>query len=219
MENLLQLILKYGLNKEEAMAWRLALIFLEELRKYFPEYKMKRVSGGDPRKKEVWKYCRKLLNDTSGKVKLEDYRNYIKAQFTILKSGIEEPYIHPNCLVGVGAWKRWMVWKKYFDNLKVVHVGTTDYTKDICQGLAETHYAITLRLGKVTKERISEALKSKLLLRLSSLKVISPYFLVLSPTVKESGADLSNIGVDEKLYRDRVTKEAEDYYKKLFGDV
>src|SRR5581483_2859600 len=114
--NDLALIVQYKLSKKETFAFQLALFYVETVRKYFPKFSIS-FNHGDPRKKELWKYCHKLITDVD--LNPEDYYNYIEAQISILKNSSKQPFINPNCLIGETAWRRWMVWKKYFNHTKV----------------------------------------------------------------------------------------------------
>ncbi len=221
----LQLVLEYQMTKTEAFAYGLALLYIETAKKYFPDYKHYNFTKGDPRKKELFKYCWKLLHETEGKLQPEDYRYYIQAQMAVMKNirkGDGHPYIHPNCLVGEGAWRRWKLWKKYFDNTKsVIQEEDKDELKVVKQALAETHYALTARLGEITKESLTEALESKFLFRLVMLNVVSPYFIVLSPVVQDhvqkKGLNLKDYGIDQEVWKNRLGSEAEEAYKQLYA--
>jgi hypothetical protein len=223
LKNLLQLVLQYGLTKEEAFAWNLSIVYLELVKQYFPELRQYRVGLGDPRKKEIWRYCWKLYQETKGKLKKEEYRYYIQAQLAIFKKFKEDqPYIHPSRLTGPKAWARWMVWKKYFDALKTLHPAPkTDCVKETKLRLAETYYALRLRIGDLNKENLIKSMETGLLFRLVSLKVISPHFLIFSPTVQEfiktNNIDLKKYGFDPELFK--VTEELEKFYNVMFTQI
>lgn len=218
------------MSRQEAFVWNLVIIYRQLLTKYFPEYKLPRIGDGDPRKKEVFKYFWKLVNDTKDKLRPDEYRLYIQAQLSILKnvkrSDGEMPYIAPNRMVGDRAWARWCVWKKYFDNTKVVldpEKPKMDFTREAMASLSETHYALILRLGDVSKEALTTALKSKMLFRMAMLKVVSPYFMVMSPIVtayaEQNGIDMKSFGIDRDLYYSRINDEVRSFYKRLFKEV
>jgi hypothetical protein len=184
-----ELILQYKMNKEEALALRLADIYITLSRKYFPDYKHATLpKKGDPRKCILFKYCWKMMTDTEGKLKPTEYRNYIQAQMSILKNiRVKEghPYIDPNCLVGDKAWGRWAVWHKYFTEVKKtaevkVEALQADFSKEIKQALDDTHYALTVRLGELTKEKVLAEMPT--ILRWVRMNVVSPFFIALSPT-------------------------------------
>lgn len=224
----LQLVLEYKMTKLESYAFGLALLYIETAEKYFPDYKHYNFAKGDPRKKQLFKYCWKLLNETEGKIAPEDYRYYIQAQMSVLKNirkGDAHPYINPNCLVGEAAWRRWMLWKRYFDHTKTItnESEVSSDIKEIKQKLAETHYALTIRLGKITKQTLTEVMENKLLFRLVMMNVVSPYFIIISPLVQEfvtkNNVDLKSYGIDKNLWMKRIDKEAEETYKKLFTDL
>ena len=115
-------IITYNLKPLEAIAYKIALLWLEVSRKELPNYRFGRdgVGGGDPRKSHLFKICHKLVNDTNGRIELHDYRLYIAAQIQTLKE-ISDGKIHaligPECLVGERAWNRWIMWKEKLDFL------------------------------------------------------------------------------------------------------
>ncbi len=221
-ENLLQLILEYQMTKEEAFAFRLTILYMEMARKYFPDYKHATLpKKGDPRKGLLFKYCWKLMQDTKDKLQPEEYRHYIQAQMSILQSikrGDEHPYIDPNCLVGNQAWARWCIWSKYFTEMKKTSVvvqeeAPSDFTKETQRMLQETHYALTVRLGELTKDKVLAEMPN--ILRWVRMSVVSPYFVACSPTAQEYiHQNKPKLG-----FVVPPSDGVEECYKKLFKDV
>lgn len=220
-EHLLQLILEYKMTKEEALAFHIAVLYMEMSRKYFPEYKHANLpKKGDPRKSSLFKYCWKMMHDNKDRLPVEDYRHYIQAQMSILKNirrGEEHPYIDPNCLVGEQAWARWCVWKKYFTAMKNTSIApeetNVDIAKEIKKALQESHYALTVRLGDLTKDKVLSEMPT--ILRWVRANIVSPVFIALSPTAQyyiekhkpRLGFDLPQV------------EGGEVYYKELFRGV
>jgi hypothetical protein len=115
-------IITYSLKPLEAIAYKIALLWLEVSRKELPNYRFGRdgVGSGDPRKSHLFKICHKLVHDTNGRIELHDYRLYIAAQIQTLKE-VSDGKIHaligPECLIGERAWNRWVMWKEKLDFL------------------------------------------------------------------------------------------------------
>jgi len=218
--NLLALILQYQMSKEESLVFRIALLYIQIVKKYFPDYSHQDFKKGDPRKKILFKYCWKLLKETD--LKPEEYSQYIQAQMSVLKNVRREgnPHINPNCLVGEKAWKRWLVWKKYFDNVKSIPTPKTDSFEDIKKELLDTHYVLKIRLGEINKENIQKLLDNKLLFRLCIMRVISPYFILSTPFIVEfisqKGIDMASFGMDQNII---ILDEVKAYCKELFGEL
>src|SRR5581483_596321 len=97
------------------------------------------------------------------------------------------PWIEPNCLVGKKAWNRWLIWQKYFKEIKKAAAieSTPPDVALIKSSLADTLFALKVRLKDITKENLIDAMESKFLFRLVNAGVVSPYFIALSPTVAE----------------------------------
>jgi len=217
IEHLWQVMIEYQMTNEEKFAFRLAMIYIELSRKYFPEYKHYTLpKHGDPRKSNLFRHCWKLMNTTKGKLKPEEYRFYIQAQMSVL-AGIKingaAPYINPNCLVGEAAWKRWLVWQKYFNELKKTAepIITEDFTKEVIKRLHDDHYALTVRLGELTKDKIKNEID--FILKLNKMNVISPYFILLNPVMKNCKVEF-----DKDSYSKKITNESLKVYKRLFKD-
>jgi hypothetical protein len=223
-ESQIYLILQYKMVKEEAFAFRLALLYLQLAKQYFPNYKHVNLpKNGDPRKCELFKYAWKLMQTTKGRLALEEYRSYMQAQFSVLKQikvGNYHPLIHPRCLVGDQAWRRWLLWSKHFEEVKKVRTEEkTTNVPAIKEALHNTHFILQLRLKEITKERLEDAMASKYLFRLIDIGAVSMYFVAMSKTVQEYAKLKSIVLKDLASYQKQINPEIEVVYKKLFGGV
>jgi hypothetical protein len=214
-----QLINEFNLTKREAFAIRLAFLYMELSAKYFPDYKHYKIPRkGDPRKCELFRYCWKLMNET--RLQPHEYRHYIQSQMSILKNiKIAEgyPYIHPNCLVGEKAWRRWCVWQKYFNEVKkVTEHQNTNYNREIKKALKDDHYVLTVRLGELSNDKLLEEMD--FIWRLNKIGVVSPYFFALNPVAKEwlNKSDKTYQGMD---FSKRIDKESLAVYKDIFREI
>jgi len=151
---------------------------------------------------------------------VEDYPFYIQAQMSILKNirtGQGHPYIDPNCLVGDQAWARWCVWNKYFAAVKQTSIReevASDFTKEMKKALEDAHYALTVRLGDLDKDKLYSEMPN--VLRWVRMNVVSPIFVALSPTAQSYiRQHRPKLGFDLP----KGVESVGDYYKELFKDV
>lgn len=218
MENYLQLISEYSLNKEEAIALRLMFIYLEVCKKYFPDLTPKYSFKKDPRKYETWKYCWKMLEETKEKLGFDEYRMFIEAQILVTIKIAKRGMMHPSVLVGDAAWNRWLIWKKNFIKAKRIPVTQeTVYVQidadDIKNELKYSKSALLKRLKDITPQNILSNMT--LILRLYRMGIISPFFLSMNPTTVQYIKD-NNIEFNLYNYRKRLTEDIKKYYEELF---
>ena len=213
------------MTKDEAFAYKLALIWIELCRQELPNYQHVRLKKGDPRKSILWKYCYKLYQETKGLVLPKEYRYYILAQLRILKAfkqGNIHALIEPSILTGRKAWWRWTNWKKRFDKNIEISMSTEQLKAfapeyKIIQELEETHEFMK-KAGLVTKDAVLKAIDSGMLPKWAHANKIVPYYLVLSPwaNVKD---DLDKIfNIDLMVYRRAITNEIREFFKDEFVD-
>jgi hypothetical protein len=218
MENYLQLISEYSLNKEEAIALRLMFIYLEICKKYFPESTPYYTFKKDPRKYETWKYCRKMLEETKGKLGFAEYRLFIEAQILVTIKISKKGMMHPSVLTGEAAWRRWQIWKKNFikaKNIPVVQETTYEQINadDVKKELKYSKTALLKRLIDITPKNILDNMT--LIMRLYRMGVISPFFLAMNPTTVQYIKD-HNLEFNLYNYRKRLTEDVKKYYEELF---
>jgi hypothetical protein len=220
---LLQLVLSYKMNKEEAKAWRVAILYILLASEYFPNYEHYKIPKGDPRKSLLFRYCYKLIREFGDKLENNEYRYYIMAQFDVLKNiqinDDTHSLISPICLVGDNAWKRWGLWSRKLGKKYLVHepILTKFPSEEIKSALDKTKEFLVKKISLLTKDGINQTIKSRAMMRWAALGKISPYYLILSPIVKSYKFDnIKTFAVDLKLYEKSVTSECQEYFRKLF---
>jgi len=228
MDKLLSLILDYKMNKVEAKAWKIAILYMQLAEEHFPDHKRYQIGKGDPRKKSIFKYCYKLIRECDSLLEDFEYRMYIVAQFAVLKNIKTDDlhaHIDPNVLVGPKAWKRWLVWKKRFQNETIQNHAVAEEKPSenkVYGDLREAKKVLESKFSELTKQKIIDSLKNRSLFRWVALSQITPYYLVLSPIVQEwvteTGANLlESFAIDLSYYRSSVTKDVEKFFQDEFA--
>lgn len=219
-ENLLQLILDYKMTRAEARAWKIAILYLHLAKKYFPDYEHYKPGKRDPRKTSLFRHCYKLLRETD----LDDYRLYITAQMQIMKN-IDygtggHAFIGPNCLTGVKAWKRWLLWRnKFYGKIKAIPNAPQHSDNKIIAALANTKKFLSAKF-ELTSESITASLNNRNLFRWCALGDVSGYYLVHSPLVSAWCSHnktnlLEAFAIDLGMFK--VTEESKVYFHKEFN--
>lgn len=214
----LEFIFQYKMNKEEAKAWKIAILFINLVNKYFPDYKHQlRIPKKDPRKSELFKHCYKLMKSTD--LQDQEFRIYISAQLQILKAielkdGIH-PLILPSIITGPKAWNRWLLWKRKYDKVEYKTEIFTEDTKKIILALKETKSFLMSKF-ELNKQNIEKSLENRTLYRWCALGLISPYFLALSPTINKDSL-LEKFTIDVALYEKNITPEVRQAFKDEFS--
>ena len=217
----------------EAKAFKVSLLYKELSKEHFPDYKFGRSSGkGDPRKTLLFKYCHKLVSETNGLLEDKEYRLYIIAQFQCLKAIVDKNNIHsligPNCLAGPNAWRRWRKWKEIYEKnataKKVEGIMQERQKVDpiyIKKQLAVTKKFLIETVGSIpNEEQIKLFTKEGLIRKWLAFRKISPYYVVLSGTIKNflRNNPKEDFGIDLDLYRNSCVDEIADYYKTIYCD-
>lgn len=222
--NRLQTIIDYNLSEYEAHAFKLALIWEELTKKMFPKEKAlaKLPKQGDPRKNTLFKYCWKLLRETRGLLKPEDYRFYIKANLTIIK--VNNLHLSPNVLCGDSAWIRWRIWKKLYDKKLLEKSGekiplNVEVDPKIIKKMELTKRFLFEKCeGEPSKEKLQTFLDNKSL-HLWAGDRISYFYLLLSPWIQVIVPIKlleKEIGFDSKIYESQITENLKIYFKQEF---
>lgn len=230
----LETILKYGMTSQEARAYKVQCIFIEQVRAVFPEMVRYRYPKNDPRKTYQFKLCYKLLRETQHNIRDIDYPLYVRAQLDIIKVVTQkndtEPNVSATCLVGEKAWKRWLVWKKMYENRLLKRAATAEEAgvdanqhNRVMLALKNDKEFLTKRLKSVTKGTILKAVSDRLMLRWVATKQISPYYALLCP-ILNAWLKKRNLSVDDMFhldfgfYRPGITDEIETYFSREFTD-
>lgn len=226
----LEAIIQYDMNELEAKAFKVALLWEEVSRKEFPNYQHARLRRkGDPRKSLLFKYCYKLVRETQGIIPDAEYRLYILAQLHILKN-ISTTNIHaridPGILCGEKSWKRWNVWKRLYDQKKKEYEQETPVADKISSNpMIESELIRTKKFFFEKYDRdpnyqqIHQAMHDHTMIRWVTIDRVSPYYILLSPYVTRSleGRGLESYFLfDLSVYRESITPEIEDIFRKVF---
>jgi len=223
----LDAIVDYEMDELEAKAFKLSLIWHDRCRKIFPEYQHTAIKKGDPRKSQAFKFCYKLVRETTGVIPDDEYHLYIRAQLDVLHNIATHSKAHvlvdPGCLVGDKAWVRWKLWKKKYDALQqrpaevsqVTHPGIAK----ALLGLEKTKEFLAKVIGHNPGiEKYNEAKINNNFYRWVNLGKISPYYLAVSPYVKSllTEDDLKKLNFDLSVYKPCITDEVMRRFKELF---
>jgi len=214
--NPLEKILKYNLNDEEAKAYRLALTWVKLVRKYLNgENNPHPFPKGDPRKAFLFKLCWKLLRETKGLIKQDDYKFYLYAQIDMLKR-ISNSSMHANIdnnvIVGAKAWRRWKMWQVNF-NKKLMSVAEVSEDNTI-EELARVRRFFVKNYNIPTQADFSLANIRKWL----DNGDVTPTYILLSPYSKKCvGESFGHLGFDPKLFEKRLTGKVQDFFQKEFS--
>jgi hypothetical protein len=223
----LDAIVTYEMDEMEAKAYKLMLLWHQLSHKYFPDVNRGNSYKGDPRKSMAFKICYKLVRETFTYLEEKDYPLYVRAQLEVLKHISTQQntnvLIDPNCLVGNQAWKRWLLWKNRYEkklkkpeqNQQKSQIGETK----AIQGLRTTKDFMVKNFGINYKAQHLEVRKKDIINWINFGK-ISPYYIVLSPVMKEllSPSDLEKINFDSKFYEECITTAVRAVYNATFKE-
>src|SRR6185437_11281287 len=178
--NVLEIIAKYEMTEKEASAFKVGCMYDHLVRKIFPGRGMRgSFFNGDPRKKLLFKYAWKLINEYGHQLDPSEYKLYIFAQLKVLKANYDAGhagmFLTADCLVGHTAWNRWLVFKnQYQQRTKFREVDnsgikiTTDQ-KTIASLMADKAY-FQKRFGRLEAADIETSLNNRTLLRWITMK-------------------------------------------------
>lgn len=229
IDQIYEITQKYKMTEQEIKAFKLCLLWEDCVTKECPGYKTRRITKGDPRKGILFRYCYKLAKETLGIIADNDYKNYIIAQLQILKSNTDgnvHALIDPQVLVGQQAWKRWLVWKKQFDQkLTQVpvseEVAITASEAKVLSELDRTKKYLISQYGSLpTVDQLERSLGDRSLVRWITLGKVSPYFAILSPILKKAlkGKTLEEVFMfDLSIYNSSITDQTKLYFNKEFA--
>lgn len=230
MTRCLETIAAYDMNQAEADAYKICCIYHELARRTFPNYRHYPKTNKDPRKTTLFKYCYKLIKDTKGKLKSSEWVFYVKAQMDVMKSLGRDgdiPLIQPACLVGEKAWRRWMLWKKFY-NIKlkkfddaqeaVVQLHSEPSVKAM---LLKDKQFLESRIPDLSKDTLSKSMESGHLKLWIATRQLCGYYAILSPVVNEwlkqkNITSYQAFSLDLEYYRPGITPAIEAFFKEHF---
>lgn len=218
----LEPIIKYKMNKLEAKAYKVALIWIDEFKRELPKERcIKLNKSSDPRKTNIFKYCYKLIQETKGILKDSEIQLYVRAQIQILKA-IREGDIHaliePKCLVGDKAWKRWKLWKsKYLRKLGRIQssdeLGIKTKTTKV---LAEIKHAFVFLEERSLLDFDSFSKNKERIKKFINNGEISCFYALLSPWVSKL-IDLKDFDFDKVYCRSSINPKIEEFFRNMFS--
>jgi hypothetical protein len=217
-------IFEWNMSDVEAQTYKLAVIWEEQLEKLFPDDKHRKMpKKADPRKCTLFRFCWKLLRETRGLLKPEEYKLYIIANLQILRAN--KGRIEPNCLVGEKAWIRWKVWQRLFNKKKQEQHGESALSSISLDPKVVREIDCTKRFlyekcdGPPSVEILNKFMKEgKIILWINSCK-ISKFYLALSPLAAKAfdfEAIENKCGFSLQLYRDKAGDGVNQYFKQEF---
>jgi hypothetical protein len=231
--HVLETIAKYDLQGKEAAAFKMASMYEYLIRKVFPDWRHGKMRGGDPRKREAFKYCWKAITEAEERgepLDPKDYKLYVYAQLKLFKDKIDNGamvFLSPNCLAGKTAWNRWLLYKARFEKQKVytspekagISVNVPEKVRD---ELLKTKAHFQTRFRRLDQKDILDALDSRTLLRWVVMRLVSGYYPFLSPVVEDwlkkknlSVAQYFGHGLD--VYSGGITTEIRAFFKMEFA--
>lgn len=215
------------MTPQEALAFKLCLLWLELCKKEFPNDRHSRLRRyGDPRKSLLFRHCYKLVQETKGLIEPKDYKLYILAQLRNMgKLNVDGVHadLQPAILTGPAAWKRWKIWKYKYDKRmrqNLPDVKSTNVVLSpiiVIQQLENTKKFLAKEVGTFNKDTIKMLVKMGKLKEWIQMEKISPYYVILSPFV---AACVENIDAefdkDFGIYKQNISIEVEDKFKEMF---
>lgn len=225
----LDAIIRYEMDDLQAKAFKLSLLWETLSQQQFPKLQHTRLrTTGDPRKSHLFRICYKLVRDTLGLIPDPEYKLYILAQLHVLKHISDLVSVDPQILTGERAWRRWKLWKRkydsYIENQKITlkDTKTEINLQNIRIELEQTKTFLAQKLGSLTKEAISIAIKDHSFIKWVSMKRVSPYFVLLSPWVSEAieGKQWDDVFLyDLSDYKMKINSDIEKLFKEIFNTI
>lgn len=222
----LQPILDWNMTEQEGRAYLLALHWEDMTREMFPKEKgLSRLpSSGDPRKSTIFRFCWKLARETRGLLRPEEYKLYIKANLTMIK--VKNLHLSPNVLCGDGAWIRWRIWKRLYDQKLLEKSGQVDKKLNVevppavIKKLETTKRFIFEKCyGEPSFEKLQSFYDNKSLHLWVGTRIAHLY-LLLSPWVKKI-ASLKllekEMFFDAKVYDEQINENVRIYFRQEFS--
>ena len=223
---------KYKMDDLESKANCCCWLWIEGLRKYFPDGRKVGMSmvphcfvdKKDPRKTLLFKFCYKFVRESQGILTDEEIPLYVKAQFDILRH-LDRNHISveisPNCLVGEKAWKRWKLWKYKYDAIvakpsEIPEAIGPGAIKAI-NGFEKTKEFIISKFGNSpTFEKYKESREE--IIDWIKFGKISPYYIVVSPYLEKliQPDDLKKLNFDPNVYKPCILPEVMQKFKEIF---
>lgn len=231
MKNAWNGIIEYKMTEQEADAYKLAIMYQEEFRRFFADkgldgsfYRVNTLpKRGDPRKSNLFRYCWKLLRETRGLLAPEHRRLYLRAQITAV-GGKENAHLEPNIIVGDRAWWRWKVYKWLWEkklaaiNSEAPPPSATTTDPKIAKELVFTKKHLFEKCdGEPSAEKIDEFVESGIFRFWIMQGKVSKYYIVLSPWMTRHKNQIAkDCTFDLKLLESKITDHLKAYFDHEF---
>lgn len=229
-------IFEWNMTPPEVAAYKLAVLYEEEYSKIFKgemdgqSFRRNTIpKRGDPRKSNLFRYCWKLRRETRGLLEPEQYRQYIRANLTILK--LNKAHVEPNGVCGDKAWIRWKVYERWYKN-KLADKNAiapppsiSSTNPKVIKEIDQTKKFLFEKCdGEVTKEKINKFIKDGFFKFWIMTGKVTNFYVVLSPFLENHKEGLAkSCEFDLTLVRQRITNEVKDYFRyeyvHEFGDA
>ena len=227
----LEAIILWKMNPEEAKIFKLCVLWEKIMELELPDYRGTRLPlKSDPRKSLLYRYCRKLYVETKDFFKEDEYRLYILAQVQTLKNfsdGKIHALVEPACLCGPKAWMRWQIWKKKYDKqlrqmnsgLVSVDLNIKANKSDIVNTLEKTKKHFQSVWGDdYTKSDVEKVINSKEMVKWVAFNKVSPYYVVLSPLIKQHFTELEDtFTIQTEFLNKGITPEITEIFRNMFS--
>lgn len=220
-------VFQWNMTPAEVDVYKLAVAYEQEFRKVFgsdadgQSYLRNRIPmRGDPRKSNLFRQCWRLRRETRGLLEPHEYRNYIKANLTIIK--LHNGHVEPNCICGDKAWIRYKVWKRLYDQ-KMSDAGAvapppsvSSTSPKIIAEIDKTKKFLFERCeGEVSFDKIKNFVDSGIFKFWVASGKVSPYYAVLSPFLARTG-NLDQIftgcSTSQAVILGKITDEIRNYF-------
>ncbi len=225
-------VFEWSMTPPEVEAYKLAILYEKEFIETFSgteqidgqDYRRNTIpKRGDPRKSDLFHQCWRLRRETRGLLTPEQYKNYVKANLTILK--INKAYVAPNTLCGDKAWIRWKVWERWYSQkmsdkaavAPIPSVNTTD-PKVIREIDRTKKFLFEKCEGEPTCEKIRQFLENGFFKFWISSGKVSTYYVMMSPYAQPYIKSLAEACTfDPLLFQQKLTSEVRDYFHHEFS--
>lgn len=220
-------IFEWNMTPDEAKAFKWGCVWEEQTKKFFPDHQglSHFPRKGDPRKSNLFRYCWRLMRETRGLLREEEYKLFIVANLQILRAN--NARVEPNALCGDKAWIRWIVWKKLYD-IKAKQVAgrllpeeDLDINPVVVKELALTKKFLFEKCeGEPTFEKIKKYISGVQMRTWVASGKVSQYYIVLSTWVSQS-LDRSKLEskyqFDFSLIESKSTPPVRSHFEKEFS--
>jgi hypothetical protein len=219
----LEPIFEWNMTPTEMEAYKLAKLWEAKIDELLPDVKVPRLlKRGDPRKSHLFRCCWKMLRETRGLLKPEEYNLFIHAQVFCMKHF--KGYVDPTCLTGDRAWIRWKMWKRKYDR-KIAEKTHTNLPVDINNiPLIAKDLILTKKFlyekcdGRMCKEKIEEFLSNGFFKIWIMSGKISRYYLALSPYMASHLEQLEkDCSFDASLVKERINDDVRKFFRAEFS--